>query len=77
MSEQADKLNKALRERGIPIPDIPKSSDPGQSKPDEQELPLLELPREGKLRLVDFAREAGAICKDAGMLRREVVPDNH
>jgi hypothetical protein len=74
MSEQADKLNRVLREKGIPIPEAPKNSEGVSGWQDERELPLLELPREGKRRLVDFAREAGAICKDVGMLRREVVP---
>lgn len=72
MSEQADALNRALRQRGVVPPND--NEPPAEAVVDDsRDLPPLELPREGR-RLEAFAREAGAIARCNGVFRRERSP---
>lgn len=73
MSDQANALNRALREGGVAPPEAPGAPADGQLTMPGIQLPTLELPREGR-RMEAFAREAGQIAKMNGVFRREQIP---
>ncbi|MFK5920930.1 MAG: hypothetical protein QM496_02020 [Verrucomicrobiota bacterium] len=72
---QVAAMNRLAREEagsGVDGGMPPDGGDGGGVEEEDLALPYIELPRVGR-RLADFAREAGAICRDHGVYRRDTT----
>lgn len=73
MSEQSDALNRAVRERGIPIGDARPLGALSEAMGDRDTLPLVPLPRTGE-QMISFASNVGGIVGANGLYRRDSAP---